>query len=131
MEAEQYVTVDELLAEARAGLIRLDPAQAKQAVAGGALLIDIRSDSQRSRDGQVPGALFLPRNALEWRLDPASDDRDPDAARRDVLLILMCDQGFQSSLAAATLKRFGLRATDMAGGFRAWRAAGFPVEGGD
>jgi rhodanese-related sulfurtransferase len=129
MHAEEHLTVDELLHEARAELTRLDPAQARAAVEEGALLIDIRSDAQRSRHGLVPGALFFPRNVLEWRLDPASEHRDPDAARRDVLLILMCDEGFQSSLAAATLKRFGLRATDMIGGFRAWRAAGLPVDG--
>ena len=125
------MTVEDLLHEARARLERLDPVQAKLAMAEGAILIDIRSESQRSRDGRVPGARFLPRNTLEWRLDPASEHRDPEAARRDVLLILMCDGGFQSSLAAATLRRFGLRVADLIGGFQAWRSAGLPVEADD
>ena len=125
------MTVEDLLHEARARLERLDPVQAKVAMAEGAILIDIRSESQRSRDGRVPGARFLPRNVLEWRLDPASEHRDPEAARRDVLLILMCDGGFQSSLAAATLRRFGLRVADLIGGFQAWRSAGLPVEADD
>ena len=123
-------TAEQLLAEARSGLDRLSPAEAHAARPGEALVIDIRSDSQRARDGHVPGARFIPRNALEWRLDPASEHRDPQAARRDLQLVLMCDEGFQSSLAAATLKRFGLRATDMVGGFQAWRSAGLPVERG-
>ena len=122
------MTIEELLRDARAGLARLSPEDASAAVSEGALLIDIRSESQRARDGLVPGARFIPRNVLEWRLDPASEHRDPDAARPDVLLVIMCDEGFQSSLAAATVKRFGLRATDMVGGFQAWRAAGLPVE---
>jgi rhodanese-related sulfurtransferase len=125
------MTVEDLLHEARARLERLDPVQAKVAMAEGAILIDIRSESERTRDGRVPGARFLPRNTLEWRLDPASEHRDPEAARRDVLLILMCDEGFQSSLAAATLRRFGLRAADLIGGFQAWRSAGLPVEADD
>jgi rhodanese-related sulfurtransferase len=125
------MTVEDLLHEARARLERLDPVQAKVAMAEGAILIDIRSEPQRSRDGRVPGARFLPRNVLEWRLDPASEHRDPEAARRDVLLILMCDEGFQSSLAAATLRRFGLRVADLIGGFQAWRSAGLPVEADD
>jgi rhodanese-related sulfurtransferase len=125
------MTVEDLLHEARARLERLDPVQAKVAMAEGAILIDIRSESQRSRDGRVPGARFLPRNTLEWRLDPASEHRDPEAARRDVLLILMCDEGFQSSLAAATLRSFGLRAADLIRGFQAWRSAGLPVEADD
>lgn len=122
------MTIEDLLRDARAGLARLSPEDASAAVSEGALLIDIRSESQRARDGLVPGARFIPRNVLEWRLDPASEHRDPDAARPDVLLVIMCDEGFQSSLAAATVKRFGLRATDVVGGFQAWRAAGLPVE---
>jgi rhodanese-related sulfurtransferase len=128
MDARGTTTVDDLLREARDGLERLDPASARAAVAGGAILIDIRAESQRDRDGGVPGARFVARNALEWRLDPASEHRDPELARRDVPVILMCDEGFQSSLAAATLQRLGVRATDMVGGFQAWRSAGLPVE---
>jgi rhodanese-related sulfurtransferase len=120
--------VEQLLREARNGLERLSPAEARASVSEGALLIDIRSESQRARDGHVPGARFVPRNVLEWRLDPTSDQRNPELARREVLLIVMCDEGYQSSLAAATLGRLGLRATDMIGGFQAWRSQGFPVE---
>jgi rhodanese-related sulfurtransferase len=122
------MTVEELLGRARASLRRLEPAEAAEALTGGAVLVDIRSDSDRERDGVVPGAVRIPRNVLEWRCDPASQSRDPavsDPARR---VILMCDEGYQSSLAAATLQELGLRhATDLAGGFRAWRAAGLPV----
>jgi rhodanese-related sulfurtransferase len=125
------LTVEDLLSEARSGLERLTPAEVSAAVGDGATLVDIRSDVQRSRDGLVPGALFVPRNVLEWRLDPASEHRDPEAARPDALLILMCDEGFQSSLAAASVSRFGLRVTDMIGGFQAWRSAGLPVEARD
>jgi rhodanese-related sulfurtransferase len=125
---DNRVTVEELLREARSGLDRLSPAEVRAALSEGALLIDIRSDSQRIQDGHVPGARFFPRNVLEWRLDPASDHRDREAARSDLQLILMCDEGYQSSLAAATLKRFGLHAADMIGGFQAWRSAGLPVE---
>jgi rhodanese-related sulfurtransferase len=124
----ERLTVEALLLEARSELERLSPAEVQAAVSEGALLIDIRSESQRIRDGRVPGSRFLSRNALEWRLDPASDHRDREAARLDLQLILMCDEGYQSSLAAATLKRFGLRVTDMIGGFQAWRSAGLPVE---
>ena len=123
------MTADELLAEARRGLTRLDPAAAVAAVAAGAVLVDIRSEPQRDRDGVVPGSVFVPRNVLEWRCDPASSARDErvcDPARQ---LIVMCDEGYQSSLAAANLQRLGFEgATDLAGGFQAWRAAGLPVE---
>jgi rhodanese-related sulfurtransferase len=78
-------------------------------------------------EGDVPGASCVPCNVLEWRLDPSSAYRDPELARRDVPVILICDEGCQSSLAAATLRRFGLMATDVIGGFQAWRAAGLPV----
>jgi rhodanese-related sulfurtransferase len=91
--------------------------------------VDIRSDRQRAADGVIPGARFVPRNVLEWRLDPESADRDPELARPDARVMLICDEGYQSSLAAATLRRFGLAdATDVVGGFQAWRAAGLPVE---
>jgi rhodanese-related sulfurtransferase len=124
----EWLTVDELLAASRAALQRLTPAEALAASREGAVLVDIRSEAQRARDGEVPGASRHPRNVLEWRADPASAFRDPQIARRDVRLVLLCDEGFQSSLAAATLRRFGLDATDVIGGFRAWRAAGLPVQ---
>jgi rhodanese-related sulfurtransferase len=122
-------TVEELLEDSRRGQERLAPADAHRALGEGALLIDIRSESQRARDGAIPGGRFVPRNVLEWRLDPASEARDPELARPDALIVLVCDEGYQSSLAAATLRTLGLaRATDLDGGFQAWRAAGLPVE---
>jgi rhodanese-related sulfurtransferase len=123
-------TVDDLLAEARARLARVDPEQARDAVEAGAVLVDIRSQPQRERDGVVPGAIYHPRNVLEWRADPSSDANDPAiAGDLDRQVIVMCDAGFASSLAAATLQDLGFtHATDLAGGFQAWRAAGLPVE---
>jgi rhodanese-related sulfurtransferase len=122
------VNSQELLAEARAGLERLEPAEAQRALEHGALLIDLRADSQRERDGLVPGARAFNRNVLEWRLDPEGDWRDPELARTDAPIVLMCQDGYQSSLAAANLQKLGIeRATDVTGGFRAWRAAGLPV----
>jgi rhodanese-related sulfurtransferase len=123
------VTVYELLAEARAGLVRLTPNEALEACeGGGGVLVDVRSESQRARDGEIPGAVVVPRNVLEWRLDPSSPHRDSEFARRDLRVIVICDEGYQSSLAAANLRRFGLDATDVVGGFQAWRAAELPVE---
>jgi rhodanese-related sulfurtransferase len=123
------VTVEELLANARRNLRRLEPAAARDALAEGAVLIDIRSESQRIRDGVVPGATFIHRNVLEWRCDPCSPWRQPAASDPRRLVIVMCDEGYQSSLAAAALQQLGLpRATDLAGGFQAWRSLGLPVE---
>jgi rhodanese-related sulfurtransferase len=123
------MTVDEMLAEARARLDRVEPAEAAAEVERGALLIDIRSDHQRERDGVVPDAVYFPRNVLEWRCDPASDARDPRVGGTDRRVIVMCDAGYASSLAAVSLQGLGFeRATDLAGGFQEWRAAGLPVE---
>ena len=122
------MSIDELLARARDGLERVTPEQAAAAVRDDAVLIDIRSDSQRARDGLVPGAVFIPRNVLEWRCDPSSGWRDPEASQPGRQVIVMCNEGYQSSLAAATLKQLGLaHATDLIGGFQAWRAAGLEV----
>jgi rhodanese-related sulfurtransferase len=122
-------TVDDLLADARKRLDRLEPAAALRAVRDGAVLVDVRSDAQRAGDGVVPGAVHHPRNVLEWRADPASPWRDARLAAYDHHLIVMCDEGYQSSLAAANLQELGLhRATDLVGGFQAWRDAGLPVE---
>ncbi|MFP5363498.1 MAG: rhodanese-like domain-containing protein [Thermoleophilia bacterium] len=121
-------TIDELLAEARAGLVRVEPNEAQAAIGAGALLIDIRAESQRGADGIVPCAIWFARNVLEWRCDPASDARDDRVGGLDRQIIVMCDEGFQSSLAASTLQQLGFaRATDLVGGFQAWRAAGLPV----
>ena len=123
-------TVDELLERARARLDRVTPEEAAAAARDeGALIVDIRSESQIEADGTVPEAVRVARNVLEWRLDPASEHRDPELASYERRVILMCDAGYASSLAAATLKDLGIeRATDMIGGFKAWREAGLPAE---
>jgi rhodanese-related sulfurtransferase len=122
------LTADDLLAEARRGLSRLGPAEAASAIEAGGLLVDVRSEAQRDRDGVVPGSVFFPRNVLEWRCDPASPARDERVSDLGRQLIVMCDEGYQSSLAAANLQRLGFeRATDLEGGFQAWCAAGLPV----
>jgi rhodanese-related sulfurtransferase len=122
-------TVDDLLAEARSRIDRVSPADARDEVSRGALLVDIRSEVQRERDGIVPGAMYHPRNVLEWRMDPASSHHDPAVDGLERRVILMCDEGYQSSLAAATLCDLGfVRVADLVGGFQAWRDAGLPVE---
>ena len=121
------MNVDQLLAEARAGLERVGPGQTRAALDAGAVVVDIRPSEQRNRDGEIPGAHVIARNVLEWRLDPTGEFRDPAVARADRPVILFCDAGYASSLAAATLRRLGLDATDMTGGFQAWRAEGLPV----
>jgi rhodanese-related sulfurtransferase len=122
-------TIDELLDNARRCLTRLDPTGALEAMRSGATLIDIRSESQIARDGTIAAALVVPRNTLEWRLDPASPHRHPHAPDLNGHVILICDEGYQSSLAAATLRQLGFaRATDIDGGFQAWRAAGLPLQ---
>jgi rhodanese-related sulfurtransferase len=121
-------TVNELLDRARGGLERLTPEQAAAAVDDGALLVDIRQERQLAADGLVPGARVVHRNVLEWRLDPESGAPDPALARPEVQVIVLCDEGYTSSLAAASLQELGFdRATDVIGGFRAWKAAGLPV----
>ncbi len=123
-------TVDELLAEARGRLQRLGPHQASSAARDGALLVDIRPEAQRAAEGEIPGALLVERNVLEWRFDPACDARLPQASY-DLRVIVVCSEGYTSSLAAAALQDLGLgNATDLAGGFRAWQAAGLPVFAG-
>jgi rhodanese-related sulfurtransferase len=120
--------IDGLLATARAGLDRLEPARASLALLDGAILIDIRPEFQRRADGHIPGAIVIERNHLEWRCDPASPARIPQATGYQVTWIICCDEGYSSSLAAASLQALGLsNATDLIGGFQAWRAAGLPV----
>jgi rhodanese-related sulfurtransferase len=121
-------TIDELLEEARAGLVRVEPHEALDALGGGAVLIDIRSESQRAADGVVPDAIWLARNVLEWRCDPSCEAHDERVGGIERHVIVMCDAGYQSSLAAATLQQLGFAAaTDLVGGFQAWRDAGLPV----
>ena len=123
-------SVDDLLWEARSGLDRLSPARAAAAQQRGALLVDIRPHAQRSSDGEIPGALVLERNVLEWRLDPQSSARLPEASY-DLEAVVVCSEGYTSSLAAAALQVLGVaRATDLAGGFLAWREAGLPTTPG-
>ena len=120
-------SIDEILGEARARLWRLGPEEARAAMASGAVLVDIRSQAQRARQGVVPGALHIERNVLEWRFDPRSPARLPQASYH-LRVIVMCVEGYTSSLAAASLLDLGVAgATDLAGGFRAWRRAGLPV----
>jgi rhodanese-related sulfurtransferase len=122
-------TIDEVLAEARTSLKRLDPHDADAAAKDGAVLVDIRPAAQRASEGEIPGALIIERNVLEWRFDPASDARLPEASY-DLQVIVLCSEGYTSSLAAAALQELGVhRATDLAGGYRAWEAAGLPVSG--
>ena len=117
-----------MLAEARARLHRLEPAEAAARAAEGAVLVDTRPAFQREADGEVPGALVVERNVLEWRLDPASDARLPEATDHDVEVIVLCNEGYSSSLAADSLRALGLhRATDVVGGYQAWAAAGLPT----
>ena len=122
-------TIDQVLAEARTRLDRLTPRQALRAAAAGAVLVDIRPAAQRGAEGEIPGALIVERNVLEWRFDPASAARLPQAGY-DLQVIIFCSEGYTSSLAAAALQDLGIRrATDLAGGFLAWQAAGLPVAG--
>jgi len=122
------VTIDEILRRARSELDRVTPAQAWAAMGAGAVLADIRPEFQRRADGEIPGAVLIERVHLEWRCDPASPARVPEAVDHDVRWIVCCDEGYSSSLAAASLRALGLhRATDVIDGFRAWRSAGLPV----
>jgi len=120
--------IDELLAEARSGLARLRPEAAFAALTDGAVLVDIRSLEQRIVEGEVPGAIIIGRNVLEWRLDPRSEARIPALARADARIIVMCSEGYASTLAAASLRRIGLHeSTDLEGGFQGWKGAGLPT----
>jgi rhodanese-related sulfurtransferase len=120
--------IDELLAEARSGLTRLRPEAALAALTDGAVLVDIRPLEERTAEGEIPGAMIIGRNVLEWRLDPRSEARIAAVARFDARVIVMCQEGYVSSLAAANLRRIGLvHASDLEGGFRAWKRAGLPT----
>lgn len=124
-------TIADVLTEARARLERLEPEEALAAQRSGALLIDTRSHDERARDGVIPGSLHIPRSVLEWRLDPDADPEyhNPNIGGLDRWIVLVCAHGFSTSLAAATLQDLGFtRATDLIGGFTAWREQGLPVE---
>jgi rhodanese-related sulfurtransferase len=125
------VGVDELLENSRRDVRRLTPPEVVEAAARGALVVDTRTEAQRRRQGELPGALVIDRTVLEWRLDPASRSRIPEATGYDLEIVVVCRQGFSSSLAAASLRALGLhRATDMVGGVDAWAAAGLPLTDG-
>lgn len=116
------VAVDVFLEAARLGLDRVQPADLKSEIADGAVVVDTRSGEQRHQDGELPGALVIDRNVLEWRLDPTSPHHVPEVADRSCRIIIVCNQGYGSSLAAATLRQLGLsRASDLVGGFQAWK----------
>ena len=117
-----------LLEQARAGLRRLTPHDTVEAVRSGALLVDTRTEAQRREQGELPGAIVIDRTVLEWRLDPASAWRIPESTSYDRQIVVVCRQGYSSSLAAAGLQALGLRqATDMIGGVQGWREAGLPM----
>jgi rhodanese-related sulfurtransferase len=122
----RYGSVDELLDAARDGIERLTPQQAHDRVASGALIVDIRPAWQRGSDGEIPGSVIVERNHLEWRLHPASGASLPLAAQGQEWIVV-CTEGYTSSLAASALVSLGLPAGDVVGGIRAWRAAGLPV----
>lgn len=126
-----FAGIDHMLADARSRLERLSPrATYQELLWDGAVLVDIRPAAQRAAEGEVDPALrvlVVERNVLEWRFDPRSDARLPEAAY-DARVVVLCQEGYTSSLAAESLQRLGIhRATDVAGGFAAWREAGLPV----
>jgi rhodanese-related sulfurtransferase len=130
LDEAPHRTIDQVLADARARLARVGPHEARAEAAAGALLVDIRPQAQRAAEGEIPGALVVERNVLEWRFDPASSACLPQA-RYDLRIIVLCSEGYTSSLAAAALQELGLRrATDLDGGFQAWRRAGLPTAPG-
>ena len=122
-------SIEQVLSEVRGRLRRLSPHEAAEAVARAeAILVDIRPEAQRTIEGNIPGALIVERNVLEWRFDPASSARLPVATDHELQVIVFCSEGYTSSLAASSLQDLGLwRATDIVGGFHAWRAVGLPI----
>jgi len=123
--------VDHVLAEAREGVRRYTPHETEAARIRGALIVDTRTETQRAEAGELPGAVVIDRTVLEWRLDPAGDARIAEACGYDIEVVVVCRQGYSSSLAAESLRRVGLhRATDMAGGVEAWQQAGLPLHRG-
>ncbi|MEU4800502.1 rhodanese-like domain-containing protein [Streptomyces sp. NPDC023327] len=126
--SEQPLGIDALLERVRRDLDRVTPQEAYALSEDGGLLVDIRYAALRERDGLIPGALVVERNELEWRLDPQGSHRAPEATGHDLRAVVICNEGYASSLAAASLRQLGLRhATDLIGGFQAWRASGLPV----
>jgi rhodanese-related sulfurtransferase len=122
-DQQECSAIDRMLVECRRVMDRVHPEDLAAEAESGALVVDTRPVEQRHRDGELPGALVVDRNVLEWRLDPTSPHRLAEVTSPDVRVIVVCDEGYSSSLAAHTLVRLGLRnATDLVGGFQAWRA---------
>jgi rhodanese-related sulfurtransferase len=116
-------SIAKILAEARQSLLRVTPEQLSSERESGTLIVDIRPVEQRQRDGDLPGAIVIDRNVLEWRLDPSSEHRIPQVTGYDIRIVVVCNEGYSSSLAAAVLQKLGLhQAVDMIGGFQAWLA---------
>lgn len=131
VSGEPPVGIDELLERVRLDLDRVTPEEARDIAAAGGLLVDIRYAALRERDGLIPGALVVERNELEWRLDPQGSHRAAEAVGHDLRVVVICNEGYASSLAAVSLRQLGLRhTTDLIGGFQAWKAAGLPVVAG-
>lgn len=121
-------TIHDLIEQARSRYERMQPTEAHKATLNGALLIDIRTAGQRKRDGEIPGAVAIDRNVLEWRVDPDSGATHPLIRGLETPTILLCAEGFSSSLAAGALTELGAtQVSDVVGGFEAWRAAGLPI----
>jgi rhodanese-related sulfurtransferase len=128
MRVAAALGIDEVLAAARGRIRRYTPAEAAAALAEGAVIVDLRPHDERARTGIVPGSIHVPRSVLEWRVDPGSSWPNPNVADRSLALILVCEHGYSSSLAATSLFDLGFeRAGDLVGGFEAWAAEGLPV----
>ena len=127
MTGTAHRCIDEMLTAARARLDRLTPNEARASARSGGVIVDIRAERYQLTEGVIPGAVIIERNVLEWRVDPTSHSRLP-IARYELPVIVVCNDGYASSFAAVTLKELGIhRATDVIGGFRAWRTAGLPT----
>jgi rhodanese-related sulfurtransferase len=122
-------SIDEVLEQARSSLDRVTPETAQRLAADGALIVDTRPAENREREGTIPGSLWVERNVLEWRLDPAGAHKIPQVESYEQVVIVVCNEGYASSLAARSLQELGLvNATDLIGGYRAWKADGLPTE---
>jgi rhodanese-related sulfurtransferase len=127
IEDRSRMTIDDLLREARGQIDRVAPEEAAREAESGAVLVDTRCSDDREREGTIPGSVHVPRSLLEWRADPSCDHSDGRIANLEARLIIVCNDGYSSSLAAANLRRLGFtRVADLVGGYRGWVAAGLP-----
>jgi rhodanese-related sulfurtransferase len=132
VDMSERLTVEEMLAAARARIARLSPREASEAQRSGAVIVDTRDSADRAAEGVIPGSVLVTRNTLEWRADPTAELPDPRIADPSLQLIVVCNDGYSSSLAAASLVDLGFaRAADLEGGYRAWKAAGLPTSSVD